>query len=103
MTNQEAMTILKDSMSYSTKENPAKEMNNAIGCFAELNGWTKKMLQWKWLNSVLLGRKHTKTTQYTHTCLRMITMQIMLLCILISKHVVTYLLRGRVSETKQEM
>ncbi len=60
MTNQEAMTILKDSMSYSTKENPAKEMNNAIGCFAELNGWTKENAPVEMVKLCLAGAKTYK-------------------------------------------
>lgn len=40
MNNTNIKTI-KDAIGYSTKEHPGQNMNNAINCFAELNGWTK--------------------------------------------------------------
>ncbi len=66
MTNQEALAILKDSMTYSTKENPAKNMNNAIGCFAELNGWTKEDAPVKMVELCLAGAEIYKNN-HIHT------------------------------------
>jgi len=62
MTNQEAMTILKAAINYSVKEDAAKQMNNAIGCFAEMNGWNKEDAPVKMVELCLAGAEKYKTT-----------------------------------------
>ena len=62
MTTAEAMKILKESLQYSTAEKPAAELNKAIGCFAELNGWTKQNAAVQMVELCLLGAEKYKRT-----------------------------------------
>ena len=61
MNNNEAVQIIKDAIGYSTKEHPAKNMQNAIGCFYELLGWSKEDFAISFVEFCLAGAKAYKT------------------------------------------
>jgi len=66
MTHQEAMIIIQDAVTYSVlrsgKSNKmaAKNFNSAIGCFAELNGWTREVAASEFVKLCLAGAERYK-------------------------------------------
>jgi len=68
MTHNEAMIIIQDAVTYSvlrsgqSKKMAAKNFNSAIGCFAELNGWTKENAASEFIKLCLAGAAKYKAS-----------------------------------------
>ncbi len=61
MNRTEALQTIKKAIGYSTKEKAAENMNRAIGCFAELKGWTKDNAPVNFVELCLIGAEAYKS------------------------------------------